>query len=134
MESMNAYNPDRYYPLSGATASGTPMLDISDARESRRKKLEKAVSGFEQMMLNMMMKEMNKTVHKTGLFHGGNAEEIYTDFFTSTVAEEAAQQSPLGLKNVLIRQLDKLYTENDKQIGKKQSSRSAETPILHFKG
>ncbi len=134
METISANTSYRYPPLPGGSVSGIQVPNLSDANDSKREKLEKAASGFEQMMLTMMMKEMNKTVHKTGLFHGGNAEEIYSDLFTFTVAEKAAEKSPLGLKNVLMRQLDKIYTENDNAIGKNRSSWNSEKPILHCEG
>jgi len=71
--------------------------------ESKKKELDKlkqACSDFESIFMHQMLK---KTVKKTGLVHGGQAEEIFSDMLD----EERARTMQIGIGDVLFMQLSK---------------------------
>ena len=79
--------------------------------EKDEKKLMDACRNLESVFVNMMFKQMQSTVEKTGLTDGGFGEEIYNDMLTEKYSEEATKGSGLGLAQVMFKQLSKNYTK-----------------------
>ena len=79
--------------------------------EKDEKKLMEVCRNLESVFVNMMFKQMQSTVEKTGLTDGGFGEEIYNDMLTEKYAEEATKGSGLGLAQVMYKQLSKNYTK-----------------------
>ena len=77
--------------------------------EKDEKKLMEACRNLESVFVNMMFKQMQSTVEKTGLTDGGFGEEIYNDMLIEKYAEEASKGSGLGLAQVMYKQLSKNY-------------------------
>ncbi len=75
------------------------------------KELEKACEKFEALFVYYMLKVMRETVPKSGLLDGGFANSVYTSLFDEKVAEEVAKRG-VGIKSVLLRQLEGLYSEH----------------------
>lgn len=74
-------------------------------KEKDDKKLLEACKNLESVFVNMMFKQMQSTVQKTGLMDGGFGEEIYNDMLLDKYAEEATKGSGLGLAQVMYKQL-----------------------------
>ena len=81
--------------------------------EKDEKKLMEACRNLESVFVNMMFKQMQNTVEKTGLVDGGFGEEIYNDMLTEKYSEEATKGKGLGLAQVMFKQLSKNYTKID---------------------
>ena len=79
--------------------------------EKDEKKLMEACRNLESVFVNMMFKQMQSTVEKSGLTDGGYGEEIYNDMLTEKYAEEATKGSGLGLAQVMFKQLSKNITK-----------------------
>mgnify|MGYP000102431499 CR=1 FL=1 len=75
--------------------------------EKDEKKLMDACRNLESVFVNMMFKQMQSTVEKTGLTDGGFGEEIYNDMLIEKYSEEATKGSGLGLAQVMYKQLSK---------------------------
>lgn len=79
--------------------------------EKDEKKLMEVCRNLESVFVNMMFKQMQSTVEKTGLTDGGFGEEIYNDMLIEKYAEEATKGSGLGLAQVMFKQLSNNYTK-----------------------
>ncbi len=76
---------------------------LTEDKKKELKKLESACNDFESIFVLQMMKEMRKTVHKTGLTDGGMAEEIFQDMLD----QERSKTATLGLGSLLFQQLSR---------------------------
>jgi len=70
-------------------------------------KLLKACKEFESVFTNELLKSMRRTVQKSDLFHGGQAEEIYESMLDQELSKLMAGSGPQSLANILYRQLRK---------------------------
>ena len=76
---------------------------LPDAKKKELGKLKNACSEFESIFMHQMLKEMRKTVNKTGMIHGGQAEEIFADMLD----QERAKTMSIGLGDILFMQLSR---------------------------
>jgi murein DD-endopeptidase MepM/ murein hydrolase activator NlpD len=72
-------------------------------REAKR--LEAACAEFESLLINLVMKQMRKTVTKSGLIDGGMGEEIFTGMMDEEIAKQMSSRQGLGLRVALMEQL-----------------------------
>ena len=77
--------------------------NISESQKKELKKLSKACKDFESIFMDQMLKEMKKTVHKTKLINGGQAEDIFSDMLD----QERAKKMSIGLGDILYKQLSR---------------------------
>ncbi len=75
------------------------------AKKPVDKRLMKVCIEMESIFVAKMLKEMRKTVHKSELFHGGYAEEIFEDMLYDKYALSLSKNSNLGLAKMLYNQL-----------------------------
>ena len=54
-----------------------------------------------------MLKEMRKTVNKSGLVDGGMAEEIFEDMLYDEYAKEFSKTKAFGLAEIIYNQMEK---------------------------
>lgn len=99
-----------------ASQSKAEQIDFEEMlkqvqEEKDEKKLMEACRNLESVFVNMMFKQMQSTVQKTGLTDGGFGEEIYNDMLVEKYAEEASKGSGLGLAQVMFKQLSKNFTK-----------------------
>lgn len=81
-------------------ASGKAQAkDISDD------KLEGACKQFEALLLNMMIREMRKTVPDPALFPSTMAQEIFTGMLDEKTAGEMAENGGIGLQRMVFDRL-----------------------------
>ncbi|PKL47817.1 MAG: hypothetical protein CVV42_11790 [Candidatus Riflebacteria bacterium HGW-Riflebacteria-2] len=74
---------------------------LPEAKKKELGKLKKACSDFESIFMHQMLKEMRKTVKKTGIVHGGQAEEIFADMLD----QERSKTMSIGMGDMLFMQL-----------------------------
>ncbi len=87
--------------LSGPRATGTTSKKAEDRR------LRDACVEMESLLVGKMLKEMRKTVHKSGWINGGFAEEIFEDMLYDEYALSLSKNSNLGLADMLYTQLSR---------------------------
>jgi len=75
--------------------------ELPESKKKELQKLEAACNDFESIFVLQMMKEMKKTVHKTGLVHGGMAEDIFSDMLD----QERSKNAPIGMGQILFKDL-----------------------------
>ena len=76
---------------------------LSDDKKKELKKLEGTTKEFESIFVYQMLKEMRKTVHKTGLTGGGMAEDVFADMLD----QERTKGVGIGMGEMLFIQLSK---------------------------
>lgn len=69
--------------------------------------IEKAATQFEALLLHQMLKEMWNTVPKDGLLSGGHEEELYRDMLNEGIANEIAEKQSIGVRDVLIKDMQR---------------------------
>ncbi|HFE65147.1 MAG TPA: hypothetical protein ENK14_12155 [Caldithrix sp.] len=67
--------------------------------------LKKAANDFEAIFVNYMLQNMRKTVMKSGLLDSGLGGEIMLSLFDEKLSENIAQNSNLGIAELLMQQL-----------------------------
>jgi len=98
---------------SGAPAWGTAAwagarFACPGARAREQAKLRQACQLFEAQFLKMLWKEMRKTVPQTGLIHGGQAEQMFTDMLDQAVADNSVKAGrSMGIAAMLEKQLSR---------------------------
>ncbi len=78
---------------------------LGQKQEVRSGKLREACDGFEEIFVNMMLKEMRKGIPKAGLFPDSIQKDIYTDLFDQQVAKEIATGKGIGISDMLYERL-----------------------------
>ena len=76
-----------------------------NARNAQDGKLMKACQDFEAILVKQMLKAMDNTLEKNGLFDGGHAERIYEDMLLDEYSQKIAKTANLGVAETLYRQL-----------------------------
>ena len=80
-------------------------LKKTKAAAKEKEKLKKACKDFEALFVNQLMKEMRKTVKKSGFIDGGNAEKIFQSMLDEKYAEAIADSGNMGLADMMYRQI-----------------------------
>lgn len=75
------------------------------ADTAKEKKLRKACSDFEAIMLKQMLSAMRQSIPKDGLTDGGYAGEIYQSMADEEMAKSMAKGKGMGLGEMLYRQV-----------------------------
>ncbi len=68
-------------------------------------RLREACQGFEEIFINMMLKEMRKTVPAGGLFPDSLQKDIYTSMFDQQVARQISTSRGIGIADMLYENL-----------------------------
>ena len=74
----------------------------------RQEEIRQAATQFEAMLLQQMLKSMWATVPNDGIFGGSREEEYYRDMLTEGLAETIAEQQGIGIRDVIIRDIERL--------------------------
>ncbi len=74
-------------------------------REVEEGKLKEACQGFEEIFVNMMLKEMRKGIPKAGLFPDSLQKDIYTSLFDQQIAKEISKGKGMGISDMLYENL-----------------------------
>ncbi|MBW5398295.1 rod-binding protein [Brachyspira pilosicoli] len=88
------------------SVENTSEENVTD-KEFQKKRLREVSEDFESLMINQMLKEMRKTVNKSGLVDGGMAEEIFEDMLYDEYAKEFSKTKTFGLAEIIYNQMEK---------------------------
>ena len=102
-------NTKREYQNYGTKFSveNTSEENVANDKEFQKKRLREVSEDFESLMINQMLKEMRKTVNKSGLVDGGMAEEIFEDMLYDEYAKEFSKTKTFGLAEIIYNQIEK---------------------------
>lgn len=92
--------------MTGLTTEASGTVD-------RHSKLKKAITDFEAIFINQMLKSMRSTIVKSGLINESNSEKIYTSLIDAELSRVLAEDAGIGLYKVLASQLG----EGDDETG-----------------
>lgn len=70
-------------------------VDAKNAKSQRE--IAKVAEDFEALFLDIVLKSMRDSVHKTGLLDGGHAEEIYGSLLDHEYAQAMASRRQTGI-------------------------------------
>lgn len=85
------------------TTKKPSMTNAMDKNDPKRynAELKKASDGFEELFVHQLLKEMRKSIPKTGLLDGGRGEEIFQDMLDENYAKVITESGGLGLSDVI---------------------------------
>lgn len=84
----------------------TVLKNVQD-KEKSKARLKEVSYELEAIFINQLLKEMRASIHKTSLFHGGYAEEIYESMLYDEYAKLMAKSDQFGLSKQIYEQLSK---------------------------
>src|SRR6056297_3267239 len=87
-------------------AAGSSAADT--ANTAKNEKLKETCSDFQAIFVKQMLDSMRKTVNKSGLLEGGQAEEIFEDMLYDEYAQSISKNGDIGLDDMLYKQLSRL--------------------------
>ncbi len=91
------------------------------------KALLQQAQKFEGFLLNMLMTSMRKTIHKSKMLDGGQAEQIYTGMFDKAVTEQASSVGQgIGIAQMIYDQLAPLARQSKQIAGQLGLQKDAE--------
>lgn len=105
-------NAKKQYGNSKFSIDETPTENVNNAiskynKDFEKKRLRQVSEDFEALMINQMLKEMRKTVNKSGLIDGGMAEQIFEDMLYDEYAKEFSKTKTFGLADIIYNQMEK---------------------------
>ena len=105
-------NAKKQYGNAKFSIDETPTENVNNAiskynKEFEKKRLRQVSEDFEALMINQMLKEMRKTVDKSGLIDGGMAEQIFEDMLYDEYAKEFSKTKTFGLADIIYNQMEK---------------------------
>lgn len=74
-----------------------------------QQKLKDACKGFESMFIQLMWKEMRRTVPEDSLFGQSNGEKIFRDMLDTEMVDRMSEAGGFGLADVMYDQLTAQY-------------------------
>jgi flagellar protein FlgJ len=99
--------------LKGRT-SGTTVpagkLPSTAQQQLKDRRLREQCSEFESMLYTTMLQSMRKTIDKSELFYGGQAEDIFTSMLDDEYAKIMSKNSRNGVAEALYQQLKRQQT------------------------
>ena len=83
--------------------SAKPQSVSSDSPEiiARKQKMEEAAQGFESLFINMLLKQMRRTIPKSDFINGGYGEKIFEEMFDEEISKKIAQRGGLGIAHAI---------------------------------
>ena len=85
----------------------TNINQTSNVSQKQDLKLEKVSKEFEQMLVNMMLKEMNKSIGNTGFLDNGPYEKMFKDRLTDERAKSIVDSGGFGISKQIIDQMQR---------------------------
>ena len=86
-------------PESEAKGPGVKKIDEG--------KLKKACGDFESIFISQMLKEMRKSIPKSGLLDGGSQQDAYLSLFDEELSKSMAKRGGIGLGKILYQNIMK---------------------------
>ena len=85
--------------------SGQGAKEVSSQRQEE---IRNVATQFESLLLQQMLKSMWATVPSEGIMGGSREEEYYRDMLTEGLAESMAENQSIGVRDVIIKDLNRL--------------------------
>jgi len=95
--------------------------------EKDEKQLKKVCKDFEQIMLNMMFKQMRATIPKSDLIENSFAKETFEGMYYEKISEEMTKGRGMGLADMLYKSLSKGMNNAYVPSGEAQNKPKGET-------
>jgi flagellar protein FlgJ len=70
-------------------------------------KLKKTCGDFESIFISQMLKEMRKSIPKSGLLDGGGQQDMYLGLFDEELSRSMAKRGGIGLGKILYQNIMK---------------------------
>lgn len=80
-------------------------MNGDSSKKDSPEKIKKALTEFESLFIEQMLKTMRETIQKGDLFHGGPGEDIYTSMFDAELSKVMAKSGGIGLEKAFEKQL-----------------------------
>ena len=107
---MDVLVPDKPVGPVGIPAGGVAKA----ATAENDKKIKKACSDFEAMLVHQLLKAMRQTVPKGGLLESSHAKDNYEMLLDQKIADEIVRKGQgLGLQTVLYKQITRQNRKPD---------------------
>lgn len=94
-----------------------------NAQTEEEKKAKKVAGEFVSILFNMLFKQMEATVEKTGFLDGGKGEEMFRSFVTEEYSKMASSQTSFALTH---RVYENLYDSMSKRVTPKADGKPIE--------
>ena len=93
-------------------------------------KLKKACGDFESIFISQLLKEMRKSIPKSGLLDGGGQQDMYLSLFDEELSKSLAKRGGIGLGKILYQNIMKPSPNKDRAPA--ESSIPAPNPGRQF--
>jgi len=93
--------------------------------EKDDKQLKKVCKNFEQIMLNMMYKQMRASIPKSNLLEDDSAKDTFEDMYYDKITEDIANGPGMGLGDMLYKSLSKDMKNTYVSTGEKSNEEKA---------
>ncbi len=98
-------------PQTNVQETGLSQKVLTTEREKdlelQKKRLQEASYDLEAIFVNMLLKEMRKSIEKTGMFHGGYAEDMWDDMLYDEYARNIARSNKFGMASMIYNQMER---------------------------
>lgn len=114
MDFVPGIGQDMSYDNHAANKMSQDVQDIQRLARSgktERQKMQDAADNFESMFVNLLMQQMRKTIPKSELIDGGQAQEIFEDMFYQEISKRVSKSSSLGLSELLMKEFQRHTTK-----------------------
>lgn len=78
------------------------MAETPEKGPDAKQNLEQAARSFEAFFVQMLLKEMRKTIPESGLLGKGMGKDVYDWMFDDAISKAVSRQGGLGLADLLI--------------------------------
>ncbi|MGE5327901.1 MAG: rod-binding protein [Deltaproteobacteria bacterium] len=96
--------------------------------EKDEKQLKKVCKDFEQIMLNMMFKQMKATIPKSDLTENSFAKQTFEEMYYEKITDEVAKGQGIGLADMLYKSLSKDMNSTYVRTGDKKDEKQTDMP------
>ena len=99
-------------PLS-PSSTPEPAGQGPGAKRMDEGKLQKVCEDFESIFISQMLKEMRKSIPKSGLLDGGSQQDMYLSLFDEELSKSMAKRGGIGLGKILYQNITKQSQNTD---------------------
>lgn len=98
----------------GGLQRDTPVVNEKDSPEA----IAAAATDFEALLVHQMLTAMWQSVPQGGMLSGSREEGMFRDMLNDAVAKEIASGEGLGVKEVVIKDMERLAKATGRSLGK----------------
>ncbi len=110
-------------PLRPDTGKSTELLEAQAKYAKKPDDIKKAATQFEALLVQQMLKSMWATVpQQEGSITGSKEEQMYRDMLQEAMATQIAEQSSLGIAEVVARDMKQIEARTHRGSSKTEKS------------